>query len=361
MFTRHRFLAASRIGLRAEDANGNPGSPDNCAQAGGWCSPRNRRTVNINTLNSTPLGTSQVGIAASTPGEPGKSQTLTLTVSAAPDYFIDIPNPTLVGSVNVPAVFNGTLLAANGYSSSVTLACGPGAPPSCVINPAIATPTLGGIPFTITVSTAVSQAYDFNITGLGSDPAATTNSTPVTFTALPNQTFDFTIGITPTNASVPAGQPASFNIDVNPTTGSFPNNVTFSCSKLPALTTCTFNPAQVGSGSGDSVIVLAMATTAPIPAKGILSTFMLAFPIAGLLCFARTRPRLRRGVAAAATLSFVMLFLSCYLAVAGFREAEAAQEVQGLLLERTQSQSPRYQAPSPTALRCPSRLLPKSV
>jgi hypothetical protein len=268
-------------------------------------------TLNINTLSSTPLGTSQVTITASTPGEASKSQTLTLVVSAAADFSIDISNAALVGSVNVPAVFNGTLLAANSYSSSVTLACGPGAPASCVIQPATVTPTSLGAPFTATVSSSVSQAYSFNVTGVGNDPSAITRSTPVTFTALPNQNFDFTIGITPPNASIPAGQPAVFNIDVNPTTGNFPSNVTFSCSKLPALTTCRFNPAQVGSGSGDSAIALTMATTAPVPAKRILLTFMLVFPMAGLFCFARTRPRLMRGVAAAATLSFVMLFLSC--------------------------------------------------
>jgi hypothetical protein len=94
-------------------------------------------TLNISTTNSTPLGTSQVIISASTPGESAKSQTVTLTVGAAPDYSVTVSNPTLVGSVNIPAVFNGTLVATNGYSNSVTLACGTGAPPSCVITPQV--------------------------------------------------------------------------------------------------------------------------------------------------------------------------------------------------------------------------------
>src|SRR5439155_23200183 len=109
----------------------------------------------------------------------------------------------------------------------------------------------GGTPFTVTVSSSVSQAYSFNIVGVGNDPSAITHSAPVTFTALPKQNFDFTIvTIPPTSASVPAGQAASSSIDVNPTTGAFPNDVTFSCSKLPALTTCVFSPAHVLSGSG---------------------------------------------------------------------------------------------------------------
>ena len=195
-------------------------------------------TLTISTTASTPAGTSQVTLTASTPGEPAKSQTLTLIVGAAPDYSLAIANSTLVGSVNVSAIFNGTLSAANGYGSAVTLSCGPIAPPGCVPNPASVIPTSGGTPFTVTVSSSVSQAYSFNIVGVGSDPSSLTHSAPVTFTALPNQNFDFTIvTVPPTSASVPAGQAASFSIDVTPTTGTFPSDVTFSCSKLPALTT----------------------------------------------------------------------------------------------------------------------------
>jgi len=58
-------------------------------------------TLNISTTSSTALGTSQVILSASTPGESAKSQTLTLTVGVAPDYSITISNPTLVGSVNL--------------------------------------------------------------------------------------------------------------------------------------------------------------------------------------------------------------------------------------------------------------------
>ncbi len=270
-------------------------------------------TLNISTANSTPLGTSQVIVSASTPGESAKSQTLTLTVGAAPDYSVTISNPTLVGSVNVSSIFSGTLMAANGYSSTVALGCAGTAPPSCVVSPSSAVPTGGGAAFTVTVSSGISQAYSFNVVGLGSDPSAITRSASVTFTAMPSQNFDFTIGITPPSTSVPAGQPASFSIDVNPTTGSFPNNVTYSCSKLPALTTCTFNPPQVGSGSGDSVVALTIATTAPVPraAEGTLSMFMFVFPIAGLFSFARSRPRLGRSVAGTLALWLVLLFISC--------------------------------------------------
>src|SRR5439155_2361136 len=58
--------------------------------------------LTISTSAGTPAGTSQVTVTALTPGEPAKSQTLTLIVGVAPDYSLAIANSTLVGSVNVP-------------------------------------------------------------------------------------------------------------------------------------------------------------------------------------------------------------------------------------------------------------------
>jgi hypothetical protein len=235
-------------------------------------------------------------------------------VGTAPDYSLAIANTSVVGSVNVLANFNGTLTAANGYSSAVTLNCGAGAPPSCVASPTSVTPTTGGTPFAVAVSASVSQSYTFNIVGMGSDPSAITQSTPVTFIALPSQDFDFTIAvIPPTSASIPAGQSASFSIDVNPTTGTFPNDVSFSCSKLPALTTCAFNPAQVRSGSRDSPVTLTIQTTAAIPKATNVAFSMITFmfPIAGILWFARTETKAARTLNGVVTFLFLVLFTSC--------------------------------------------------
>jgi len=98
--------------------------------------------------------------------------------------------------------------------------------------------------------------------GVGADSASTTHSAAVNFTALPSQSFDFTIAATPPSSSVAAGQSAIFTLDVAPSTGAFPNNVSFSCSGLPALTTCAFNPNQLSSGSGDSVVTVTPLLTA---------------------------------------------------------------------------------------------------
>jgi hypothetical protein len=270
-------------------------------------------TLSISSSSNTPVGTFPLTITGLTPGEPAKSQSLTLTVVSTPDYSLAIANPNLVGSVNVSSTFNGTLTAANGYGSPVSLACGAGAPPTCTPSPASLTPTAAGVPFTLTVSSGISQAYPFNVIALGSDPSAITHSAPVSFTAMPNQNFDFTMAVTPPSAPVAAGQTGSFSIDVNPTTGAFPNNVTFSCSKLPALSTCTFQPNQVGSGAGESIVALNIATTAPVSRAMQASAPMLMFslPIAGTFWFARRRQKLVRMLANLLGFLLTLLFVSC--------------------------------------------------
>jgi len=126
---------------------------------------------NVTTSASTPLGTFPITITASTPGEPAKTQTLTLTVSAAADYTLLIANPLLSSQVNAPSTFSGTLTAINGYASAVNLRCGSQAPPTCSVNPPSVVPTSSGASFSITVASVVSQTYNFNIDAVGTDGA----------------------------------------------------------------------------------------------------------------------------------------------------------------------------------------------
>jgi hypothetical protein len=272
-------------------------------------------SLRISTLSNTPTGTFPITLSATTAGAPGKSQTLTLIVTNSTDYNLSIANSSLTAGVNSSAQFNGTLTTLNGYASSVNLSCGPGAPPTCTISPAGVIPSISGTPFAVTVSSNVSQGYSFNVTGVGTDAATISHSAPVTFTATPSQTFDFTMGITPGSASEPAGQPAIFSLDVSPTTGSFPRSVSFACSKLPALTTCGFNPTQVGSGSENSAVTFTLATTAAIPSSrtSLPAALLLSLPFAGLICLKRRRAEaaIRHTAIATLLLMVTLPLLSC--------------------------------------------------
>jgi len=178
--------------------------------------------------------------------------------------------------VNTTATFPGTVVAVSGYNSDVNLSCGTGAPPTCTVSPGSLTPTSTGAPFNITVSSAVAQTYSFNLSAVGTDPAAIAHSIPLSFTATLNTAFDFSISATPSSIAIAQGKTALFSATVNPNTGAFPNDVSFACSGLPAKSSCSFNPAGgVPSGSGSSVVTISLVTTAPSSSAAVLLTFPL--------------------------------------------------------------------------------------
>jgi hypothetical protein len=276
-------------------------------------SPTNSNPIPVDVIITTsitsPPGTYQVTISAASPGGTTKSQLLIVSVNFVPDYILAITYPSLTVHSNSPATFDGTLTSVNGYNSTVTLSCGTGAPANCTVNPSTAAPLDTGTPFTVTVSSSVSQAYAFNVNAIGSDILAVSHSVPVAFTALPSQAFDFTLSITPPSVSIASGQTATYSLDVAPTSGTFPSTVTFSCSGAPALTTCAFNPPQIAAGSGDSVITVTALTTAPTPAARTSATWLISLPMVGLLWLHRRQPRARHRNLRVSLM--IMLALNC--------------------------------------------------
>ena len=285
------------------------------SQPSGVVSPTTGNAVNV-TLTitasaSVSLGSSLVTISALTPGEPAKNQTLSLSVGAAPDYVLAIANSPQTIHVGGAAVFNGTLTALNGYSSPVNLACGAGAPPACTVSPSSLVPDPTGAALSVNASSSISQQYDFDVVATGSDPSGIVHSAPLGLTVLPAQSFDFTMGVSPLSGSTPAGQPASFSVTVAPIAGAFPNDVSFSCGKMPALSNCSFTPAQVAAGNGNSTVALTISTTSTTPSAALSSMSFLAFPLAALVWLARRRSLPGRPVFLTLTLFLSIASLSC--------------------------------------------------
>ena len=134
-------------------------------------------SLTIPTSITSPPGTYQILVSAASPGGKTKSQLLILGVNFVPDYILAIANASLTAHVNSSAIFNGTLTAVNGYSSAVAISCATGAPANCVVNPASIVPSDVGVPFTVSVSSVVSQAFAFNINAFGGDVLSVSHST----------------------------------------------------------------------------------------------------------------------------------------------------------------------------------------
>jgi hypothetical protein len=211
------------------------------------------------------------------------------------------------------------LTASNGYNSTVNLTCGAGAPSTCTPSPPTVTPTAAGVAFTVLASSNLAQNYNFNIMGQGTDPSAITHAAAVTFSS----TFDFSITNNSGPQTVKAGLSATYNLDTAPLGGNFPNPLTLSCTDLPARSTCSFNPAQVNSGSGDTPVVLTIATNAPIPASAgfgqRMDSALYALWLPGLLMFRPVKRRIssQRQFACCFALALVLLMIGLLPACGG--------------------------------------------
>ncbi len=222
-------------------------------------------TLTVTAGAGTPLGGPLiVTLAATATGAPAaKTQTFGLTVTKpTPNFTIAVTATPNTTKVNQNVTWNGTLTAVSGYSGSVTLTCTAGAPGTCAIAPSTLTPTAVGAAFTVTVGDATTGTFNFAIQGTD---GMLTHATPTETLTVTGPAADFTWTDTgSTSATVLAGQSASYTFSAAPVGGGmFSTAVNFTCSGLPALTSCGFNPASIAAGAGTTTVMLTISTTGP--------------------------------------------------------------------------------------------------
>jgi hypothetical protein len=166
-----------------------------------------------------------------------------IVVSLFPDFQTSITNSPLTLFPQQAAVFSGSIMAAFGYNSSVTLSCTAGTtqpPPGCTPSPINVTPTTNGVAISVSSSSLSTVAdYSFNLHQLGSDANTTTHDTPLVL-----HVVDFNLTVpNPSGVAVPRGNtssPIAFQVTAS---GSFAGVVNLSCAGLPAGATCNFSPS----------------------------------------------------------------------------------------------------------------------
>lgn len=263
--------------------------------------------LTVDTSANTPPGTYSVTIAADTTSPSAtRTQALSLTVTATPDYLLTISNSSQSVPVNQTATLNGTLTAINGYSAPVNLSCGSGAPPTCTFSSSTITPSPAGTTFTVALQSPSAHTYSFNLNATGTDPQHLSHSAAVTFRAL----VDFSILATPVAPDVKPGQTALFTLRVTPTGGNFEFPVSFACAGVPAQATCTFSPTTIPVGSGTTDVLVSITTAGPNLAgmfanrRNSAWAFLLAWPILSM-CVILARAPARRSLPMIALLATV--------------------------------------------------------
>ena len=223
-------------------------------------------TLTVTAAAGTPVGGPVfVTLSATTAGAPAaKTQRFSLTVTApVPDFTIAVTATPNTTQVNQNVTWSGTLTSVNGYGGTVTLTCTEGAPGTWWITPTTLTPTAGGAAFTVTLGSATPGAFHFTIQG--TDGTLTHATSTETLTVTGQSGGDITWTDTGSDsATVTAGQSANYTFSAAPAGGgTFSAAVSFTCSGLPALASCTFGPASIAAGSGTTSVALTMQTTAP--------------------------------------------------------------------------------------------------
>ncbi len=222
-------------------------------------------TLTVSAATGTPTGGSTaITITATSPGAPsGKLQTFGLKVTApVPDFVIAVTAAPSTTAVNQNVNWNGVLTSIDGYGAVVTVSCTAGAPATCIANPRTMIPTVAGAPFAITLGSATAATFNFTIQGTDGTITHATPAETLAVTGLGGNVLWTNTGNS--TVSVLAGQVASYAFAAAPVGGStFTSSINFSCSNLPALTSCVFSPASIPSGSAARNVALSISSSGP--------------------------------------------------------------------------------------------------
>jgi YVTN family beta-propeller protein len=111
-----------------------------------------------------------------------------------------------------------------------------------------------------TYSTSTLTASQHSITAVYGGDANDAGSTSAVFTRTVNAA-DFALSSAPTGATVAAGGSTAFTVTVTPQ-GSFTTAITFSCSGLPSMAVCGFNPTSLTPNASNLDTTLTITTAA---------------------------------------------------------------------------------------------------
>lgn len=271
-------------------------------------------TLTVTTSSATPTGKFNLSITATSTAAGSKTviQPLVVNVNASGDFVLALSTPPTSLAAGDHAVVPGTLTALNGYNSAINLSCvaGTSAPPAtCTFTPAKLTPTANGAAFNLTLGSPTAGSFAFNAQAVGTDASNTSHSLPVALAV-----YDFQITPDIIDPTVPAGQTATYSLNFALTgVATFPQDVTYTCTGLPRLSTCSFSPAQISAGSGTTSVSLLVATTAPIASdrsRRPLLFYAGLFPIVTIFACAGASRR-KRLFTAPLLLLLAILLTSC--------------------------------------------------
>jgi hypothetical protein len=175
------------------------------------------------------------------------------------------------------------------------------------------------VPLTATVYGTGTQQIVAQYSGDSNYGSSTSSAVPVTG-AGPAPTPTFTLAANPSSLSIAAGMTGTATLSVTPQNG-FNSAVTFSCSGLPANSTCSFSPSSVTPSGAAATTMLTIATNVQsaanqVPAKALRSAVISFALLLGFVPFAGVRfARRSRGLSSTGDRFWMLLLCAATIAL----------------------------------------------
>ncbi|MGB9029904.1 MAG: FG-GAP-like repeat-containing protein, partial [Acidobacteriaceae bacterium] len=227
-------------------------------------------TLGTGTLNASGVATYttttlSVGVHSLTASFPASS---TYSGSTSGAVNVTVTTPTLIATTSTLAASSTTVNSGASVTLTDTVApnSGTGTPTGMVNFISGGVTLASNVALTNGAATYVTSSLPLGANtiiaiyaGSSSYSGSTSNSIVVTVQTVPPT---FTIGASPSSATVNAGQSTQTTITVSPA-GGFNSQVSFACTGLPTGGSCTFNPTTVTpNGTMASTTMLTIATAA---------------------------------------------------------------------------------------------------
>jgi hypothetical protein len=238
-----------------------------CSTASGSCSISPTSVSSFPTTATLTVNASSLAAGSYQLSVQGTSGSTTHTLNVpfnVGDYRVSGPS-SLTLAPGAQGSSNLTITPSTFYNSQINASCDASALPgaTCTLSPQDPVTVNSGSTTTLTVTlnlpnNAALGNYTINI---HTADISGTPSHSVTITVTVAQ--DFTVVSSTTIQTVTAGQTTGpYNLTIAPVGTSFTNAVTLSCSNLPPLTQCLFNPsAPITPGSSSVSVVMTISTT----------------------------------------------------------------------------------------------------
>lgn len=236
------------------------------------------------------------------------SSTETIEAIASTTGYATSAVTSAVYTIVPPAATPVFSLAAGSYTAEQSVTISDSTPGATIYYTTDGTaPTTSSTLYSTPISVSSTETLEAIATATGYSDSAVASATYTINLPPP----DFSVGASPASLTMTAGQSGTATVSVTPANG-FNTAVSFSCSGLPAGTSCSFSPATLTPSGAAASTTLTIFTSAAAAIRRDSSPLLPISALAAVLCcFTWKRRRLQSLLLLAVSLAALNLLSAC--------------------------------------------------